>query len=113
MRDDVCGALLDALRAGELVLEFTDGIDFNQYERNVQLRSAVERQLEIIGEALVRVRRRDSSVLLRIPDSAEAIGLRNVIIHAYDNIDSRRVWQIIRDDLPTFCVTLRTMLEEG
>ena len=112
MRDDVRGALLDALQAGERVLEFTDGLDFNEYDQNIQLRLAVERSLEIIGEALVRVRQRDSVVLLSVPNSGDAIGLRNVIAHAYDRIDNRRIWQTINDSLPALCVALRALIEE-
>jgi uncharacterized protein with HEPN domain len=52
MNDAVRKRLLDALRACETILGFLEDRDFQEYEQNVMFRSAVERQLEIVGEAL-------------------------------------------------------------
>jgi uncharacterized protein with HEPN domain len=56
MPPDRQALLWDALRASDLILEFSAGKSFEEYEADVQLRSAVERQFEIIGEALNRFR---------------------------------------------------------
>ena len=112
MRNDVCGALSHALEAGERILEATEGLQFADYERDWQLRSAVERQFEILGEALNRVRHRDSSVIQRIPGSEAAIGLRNVIIHEYDSVCNSEIWAIVQRDLASLCDSLRALIKE-
>ena len=112
MRGEVRNALHDALQRGENILEFTAGIDFDEYERNLQLRLAVERSFEITGEALNRIRRCDSSVFCNIPDTRSVISFRNVIVHTYDILDNAQVWRNIQDDLPFLRRTLRMLLEE-
>ena len=112
MRNRVCGALSDALEAGERIMEATEGLRFSDYEDDWQLSSAVERQFEIIGEALNRVRRSDTSVIARIPGSEAAIGLRNVIIHEYDRVDNDLLWEIVKQRLPSLCDTLRRLIQE-
>jgi uncharacterized protein with HEPN domain len=61
MTDAVKKRLHDALRACDAILKFVDGVRFGTYESDLLLRSAVERQLEIIGEALGRAADRDGS----------------------------------------------------
>jgi uncharacterized protein with HEPN domain len=61
------------------------------------VRRAVERELEIIGEALNRIIKIDP--LIDISDIRRIINLRNVIIHAYDNVDNVIIWGIINKDL--------------
>ena len=65
------------------------------------LSAAVERQFEIIGEALVGLRRIAPEVAAMIPDISQIIGFRNVLAHAYDDVDSVEVWGTIQNDLPT------------
>jgi uncharacterized protein with HEPN domain len=64
------------------------------------LAAAVERQFEIIGEALVGLRRVAPEVAAMVPDLPQIIGFRNVLIHAYGDIDSKEVWGTIENDLP-------------
>ncbi|MBM3554684.1 MAG: hypothetical protein FJX47_03920 [Alphaproteobacteria bacterium] len=61
MQPDSRRYLWDARRAGEAIRAFVEGRDFADYRRNLMLRSAVERQFEIIGEALAQLRRIDQS----------------------------------------------------
>jgi uncharacterized protein with HEPN domain len=58
------------------------------------LRSAVERQFEIVGEALNRLRLADATLASRIPDLARIVAFRNVLIHGYATIDDRLVWEV-------------------
>jgi uncharacterized protein with HEPN domain len=66
------------------------------------LRSAVERQLEILVEACSRLSKLDASWLTRIPDINLAIGLRNRIIHGYDAVDDEVLFETVKKDLPSF-----------
>jgi uncharacterized protein with HEPN domain len=60
----------------------------------------VERDFEIIGEALARVRRDDIRVLEGIAEHQRIIGFRNILIHGYDNIDGAMVWNAVINHLP-------------
>ncbi|MCZ7664072.1 MAG: DUF86 domain-containing protein [Thermoleophilia bacterium] len=66
----------------------------------VALRSAIERQLEIVGEALNQLSKVDPSVTVGLPDVPRVVAFRNRLIHGYADIDHRLVWSIARDELP-------------
>ncbi|MGZ5244606.1 MAG: HepT-like ribonuclease domain-containing protein [Bacteroidia bacterium] len=72
--------------------------DFNQYKSNTLLKRAVERDLEIIGEAVNRIIKIEPEFPIR--NAVRIIGLRNQIIHAYDNISDENVWSILIKHLP-------------
>lgn len=104
--------LRDVLKAGRLILRFTEHATLEQYEQDDLLRSGVERQFEIIGEALVRLRDIDDQWLERIPDAKRIIGFRNVLIHGYDAIHSERVWDAIQTNLPDLLNLVERLLGE-
>ena len=64
------------------------------------LKRAIERDLDIIGEAINRIITRDSSFIDKISDSKAIIGLRNQVIHAYDSISDENIWAILINQLP-------------
>ena len=72
--------------------------------------SAVERQFEIIGEATRRLANDDISIAEQITGYKTIIGFRNRIIHEYDNIANRTVWEIIQPNLPTLLNEVTTIL---
>ena len=72
--------------------------DFNIYMSNKMLRRAVEREFEIIGEALNYIDRIDSNI--DISGKRQIIGMRNRVIHSYDKIDDEIVWGTIVRHLP-------------
>ncbi len=72
--------------------------DFNQYSSNLILKRAVERDLEIIGEAVNRILKQEPD--FSIENAKSIIGLRNQIIHAYDNISDENIWAIIQKHIP-------------
>jgi len=71
---------------------------FADYEKNRQLQQAVERNLEIIGEATKRILDIDSNV--NISNARRIVNARNRIIHGYDSIDNTEIWSIIIKNLP-------------
>ena len=75
------------------------------------LRSAVERQLEIIGEALARLARLDETLASRISEYRRIIAFRNILIHGYADVDHHIVWDIIESKLPTLRREVTTLLE--
>ena len=87
--------------------------DFFQYSENSMLKRAVERNLEIIGEAMNRVLTRDPNLSEKITGSKAIVGLRNQIIHAYDSISDENVWSILITHLPKLKSEIESLIEEN
>jgi uncharacterized protein with HEPN domain len=87
--------------------------DFFIYRNNVMLKRAVERNLEIIGEALNRVTTRDNSFTDKISNAKAIIGLRNQVIHAYDNISDENIWSILTSHLPKLKLEVDALIKEN
>ncbi len=95
--------LLEDMRlACERVQRFTNGLAWEEYESNEMLRAAVERQFEIMGEALSRLLKLNASVASKISEHRRIIGFRNILIHGYDAVDDAIVWDVVKKNLPTF-----------
>ena len=76
------------------------------------LRAAVEREFEIIGEAMTRLARVDSAVAARISEYARIIAFRNLLIHGYADVDDRLVWNVVETSLPTLVREVAAVLED-
>jgi uncharacterized protein with HEPN domain len=105
--------LLDALLACRAIREFTKGLDFSAYEDDLLVRSGVERQFEIVGEALNKAADDDASLLVRLPDLRRIVGLRNRLIHGYDTVDDEIIWDIVQTKLPALEEHLSALLARG
>jgi uncharacterized protein with HEPN domain len=90
----------------------TAGRSFADFDSDLVLRSAVERQFEIIGEAFNRLDRLDATLAARIPNLRRIVAFRNILIHGYALIDRARVWRVVQDDLPTLRSVLDSLLAE-
>ncbi|MBN1580100.1 MAG: DUF86 domain-containing protein [Anaerolineae bacterium] len=91
--------IYDIDQATKLIAEFTADKGFEDYTIDALLRSAVERQFEIIGEALNRLKKVDPQLLSRISDHQRIIGFRNVLAHGYDVVSDEIVWDIVQNRL--------------
>jgi uncharacterized protein with HEPN domain len=109
MNERVEKRLRDAIGACHWILEFTEGTDFAEYRANYMRRSAVERQIEIIGEAL-NVAKQLSPDLENVPGIRQAIGTRNRLIHGYDSVDDEIVWDVARNKIPDLIIELNALL---
>lgn len=85
--------------------------NFNQYKSNLILKRAVERDLEIIGESVNRILK--IQVEFPIHNSRRIVGLRNQIIHAYDNISDENIWAIISKHLPELKIEINNLLRNN
>ncbi|HKX08963.1 MAG TPA: HepT-like ribonuclease domain-containing protein [Stellaceae bacterium] len=110
MRRDPKSLLWDALDAANAVASFTARKSFDDLENDALLRSAVERKLEIIGEALSQLVQLDASMAAKVPDLREIVAFRNILVHGYAFIDYTRVWGVIEADSPKLGRTLKTLL---
>jgi len=95
MRLEARKYLTDIQTAAERIARFTEGRNFDDYLGDEMLRSAVERQFGIVGEALSRLAQDSPEVVARIPDHAKIIGFRNILVHGYASVDDRIVWGVI------------------
>jgi len=84
--------------------------DFNSYRSNKLLRRAIERELEIIGEATNRILK--ISPKIEISDSRRIVNLRNWVIHGYDNVDEVIIWGIISKDIPKLENQINKLIEQ-
>ena len=91
--------LWDMLDAARSVREFAEGVTFEQYLADKMMRSAVERQLEILGEAARQVSEAFQNEHPEVP-WRQIVGLRNVLAHDYGGVRHERVWKIISHQLP-------------
>ncbi|MGH9202551.1 MAG: HepT-like ribonuclease domain-containing protein [Vicinamibacterales bacterium] len=104
--------LYDIQQAVALLIQFTAGKTFGDYASDPMFRSAVERQFEIVGEALVQLARLDSDLAARISEHRHIISFRNVLVHRYDDIDERVVWDIVETKLPVLRAEVESLLED-
>ncbi|MGH9447023.1 MAG: HepT-like ribonuclease domain-containing protein [Terriglobia bacterium] len=93
--------LFDILQACELLLRFTAGKSLSDYSDDELLRSAVERQFEIAGEALSQALRLEPGLAGYISHTRRIIAFRNRLIHGYDSVADETVWGVLETDLPT------------
>lgn len=87
--------------------------DFFKYRKNIMLKRAVERNLEIIGEAVNRIIKRDSSFAEQITSAKAIIGLRNQVIHAYDSISDESIWSVLINHLPKLKTEIEVLLKHN
>jgi uncharacterized protein with HEPN domain len=113
MTNEAKKRLLDVVSACEAIAEFVAGIDFATYESDRLVRSAVERQFEIIGEALNKAGAAETALAAQIPEFHRIIGLRNRLIHGYDNVDDEILWDIVQSKLAPLKARIDDILREA
>jgi len=99
------GRLWDMLDAARAAVEFVEGLSVDQYTSDRRTRNAVERNLEIIGEAARNVTEDARTQLPAIPWRS-VVGLRNIIAHEYGEILHEKVWAICNRRLPDLIAQL-------
>ena len=100
----------DIVAAGEAILRYTDGVTFDAFASNDEKRSAVERQVFIIGEAAARLPEEWKLLRPAVP-WRKIVGLRNLLAHGYWVIDAEELWDVARNKVPEFVAELRPLLE--
>jgi len=99
MKNRIKKLLFDILTAIDNIYSYIgENKKFENYENSPMLQDAVERNLEIIGEAMNNLLMLDSSI--KITNSRRIVDARNKIIHGYDEIENSQIWGIIINHLP-------------
>ena len=106
--------LLEDIRdAAAFVRQATEGKTLDDYRRDRLMRQAVERNFEIIGEAVGRLAKVDPATAAKIGEYQQIISFRNVLIHGYDLIDEAQVWEVIRQNLPKLEAEVSALLADA
>lgn len=111
MNERVLKCLFDIKIAVEEIDSFfkTENRDFENYKGNSLLKRAIERNLEIIGEAMNRILKEDPD--FHLENSKRIIGLRNQIIHGYDTVSDESIWGIITNHLPKLKTEIDSLIK--
>ena len=102
--------LFDIQRACQLIAQFTLGTTLPKYAADLKTRSAVERQLEIIGEALGQMLRLFPEMEYQLPEAPRIIAFRNRLIHGYASVSNQVVWGILEGHLPELAAKVEELL---
>lgn len=109
MQPDTRKNLIDILDAAADIRAFIDQYDLAAYRADAKCRAAVERKLEIIGEACTRIRNTDPDAFESLPYAQQVIGLRNRVIHGYDNVDDAIIWDVAFNRLDAFVARVESL----
>jgi uncharacterized protein with HEPN domain len=116
MTRDPRAFLNDVIEAGNAIVEAVDGISLDGYSQSRLIRSSVEREFTIIGEALTQLAQRDRALFEQIEEAPQIIAFRNKLAHEYIKINNQLVWGVIETNLPVLiehCSQLLSQLDEG
>jgi uncharacterized protein with HEPN domain len=103
--------LADMLDACTYLLEVTADKSLDDYKRDKLFRSAVERQLQNIGEGLYQLSSHDPPLVARISDHARIIRFRHVLVHGYYSLKPDVVWGVVQEGLPILHQELKELLK--
>lgn len=97
MQSKIEKLLLDIRKTIEEIENFTAGKNFSDFQKDRGLQLIIERELEIIGEALNRLLRIVPELEKKLPEIHRIIGLRNIITHGYDILEYEILWDIVEN----------------
>ncbi len=104
--------LYDMLSSCEFLLEFTLSRTVKDYTEDRAFRSAVERELQIIGEALLQLDKVNPEIARQIPDYLNIIGFRHILVHGYDSLNPTTVWNVIETKLESLKTKIQSLLDK-
>ncbi len=104
--------LEDMRNAAKEVLEFTEGMEFDEFSRDRKTVNAVLRSLEVMGEAAKKI---PEDVRTKYPEVPwkEIAGMRDKLIHEYHGVDLRIIWKTIREDIPPLLPIFEKLAKEA
>lgn len=112
MRPETKKYLYDMQQASQSLMAFLSGKGLDDYLQDELLRSATERKLMIIGEALNQLLRIEPEIEMQIPDARRIVDFRNILVHGYFAIEHETVWGILQKDLPLLTEKIKSLLNE-
>jgi uncharacterized protein with HEPN domain len=112
MQRDARAYLNDIVEACQAIEQALIGMDLPGYHANRMVRSSVEREFIIVGEAIAALSRMSPQVFARITHARRIVDFRNQLTHQYSDVDDTVVWLIARHDAPVLMSECSTLLDE-
>ncbi len=103
--------IYDIINGCEYLAEFTRGRTVEDYKQDRAFRSALERELQIIGEAMMQLDNHHPELAERIADHRNIIGFRHVLVHGYDSLNPKTVWNVVETKLRPLLDQARELLQ--
>ena len=103
------GYLLDIRESAMLAIQYIEGKTEKEFYGDTKMQDAVIRRFEVIGEAARRISDECQSAYPGLP-WMEMIGMRNIMIHEYDNVDPQIVWNTVKNSLPDLIDAIHAIL---
>ena len=104
--------IFDMLDSCRFLLEVTQNENVDRYKKDRMFRSAVERELHIIGEAMMQLKGLSPEAAARFTEHDRIIGFRHVLVHGYHDLDPDLVWLVVTEKLSVLRDELETALAE-
>lgn len=101
-------SILDIIEAIKRILVYMQGVDFNQLAENVEKQDAILRRIIVIGEATKRLSPEFRQSHPQVPWK-DIAGMRDIIVHNYDQINIQVVWDVVQNDLPDLLTLLNSL----
>ena len=91
-------------------IDFTKQKSVEDYKNDRAFRSAVERELQIIGEAIAQLYKTSPEIAEKISEHRNIIGFRNILVHGYNSLDPSTVWNVIETKLESLLIQAKALL---
>ncbi|MDQ3398965.1 MAG: DUF86 domain-containing protein [Deinococcota bacterium] len=104
--------LFDVLKASDAIASFIASQTLDDYRDSLLLRSAVERQLAIIGEALNGALKLEPDLSQGVSHVRRIVDFRNLLVHAYASVSVPVVWDVLKTDLPILRREVEVLLKK-
>jgi uncharacterized protein with HEPN domain len=101
--------LHDILEAIEKIGEFVDNMDFAAYQADEKTKAAVERKIQILTEAIIRLGDESPGAYPEIDQKGDR-GMGNLLRHSYHRVDDNIVWGTVKEDLPALKDAIKAIL---
>ena len=112
MKPDAIQLVASVVDAATLVIQWTDGKTVEDYVSDPYMRSAVERQFIVIGEAVNQLRAVEPSIAAHISGFRDVIGFRNVLVHGFFQVNHYPVWKVIEEHAPPLLREAAALIDE-
>jgi uncharacterized protein with HEPN domain len=104
--------LYDIINCSEFVLQLTKDKTVDDYKNNRVFRSALERELQMIGEAMLQLDHMSPEMVEKISEHRSIIGFRHVLVHGYDSLDPDTVWNVVETKIALLLEQAKELLQQ-
>jgi len=105
--------LFDIHDSAAFLLEFTRNENFSRYQKDRAFKRVIERELQIIGEAMFQLAKLDPALAAKITESEGIIGFRHVLVHGYFDLKADVVWSVLNNKLVILIQEVKALLTQA